>query len=64
MILIHRHKEDIIYTPEHWIVIDLTIDQIKKHKDEHILVKIVQSDKEALKAMLKEEYNWWFPEER
>lgn len=58
------HQVNIIYAPEHWIVIDLTVDQIEKHKDEHVFVKVVLPNKEALKAMLKEEYNWWFPEER
>lgn len=27
-----EHRVNIIYTPEHWIVIDLTIDQIKNTK--------------------------------
>lgn len=58
------HQVNIIYAPEHWIVIDLTVDQIEKHKDEHIFVKVVAPNKEALKTMLKEEYNWWFSEER
>ena len=57
-----EHRVNIIYTSEQWIVIDLTVDQIEKHKDKHILVKVVLPNKEALKAMLKEEYNWWFPE--
>jgi len=57
-----EHRINWIKGPEEWVIIDLTAEQIPKQKGKRLLVKSSSPNKEALKQILKEEYDWWFPE--
>jgi hypothetical protein len=59
-----EHSVNWVRTPEHWVVIDLTVGQILKQKGRRLFIKVVAPNHEALKQMLQTEYQWWFPDSK
>ncbi len=55
-----KHRVNWIQTPEEWVIIDSTADQIPKQKGKRMFVKTVEPNIDALRQMLREEFDWWF----